>query len=225
MQGLSPSTPSRVSWRLPEKEEGNTVSYSAQREAEKSLLVQKKVSSARWSHDEEVSKSARLSNMAGESSSPASSDQDVGLTISPPASMFGMVDHFNDGYEALPDVEKGVRRGGWRGAIEGLRHLDDESNITRQLLDDVFGKSPMQRAERRCILGFALVVVCSLLMMTNVGGKSKAHDFGGDSSQNLMLAGHRLCGGFTPRKDLFDKDSQMCKMENSLAFASFAGLS
>ena len=219
----TPSTPGRVTWKLSEKKENpEHVNYSAQKEAGKQRRSGGKGSAgAAGAAGGGGPNIDTLVDMSGNASNdPMSPDYDA---AAPGATIFGIT--LNDGYEVLPDVQSGVRRGGWRGAFEGIRRVDEENNIYRQITEDVFGKSPMQRSERRRTFGFVAGVLFFVYLVSSFGKSMKPHNDVDDAlGGHLMLAGHSLCGGFAPRKDAFDRDTQMCKMENALAFASFAGL-
>jgi hypothetical protein len=216
----TPNTPGRVTWKLSEKKGGaENVNYSAQKEAGRQRTSGGKGSAGAAGGGGPIVDT--LVDMSGHApNEPMSPDYDA---AAPGTTIFGIT--LNDGYEVLPDVESGVRRGGWRGAFEGIRRVDEENNIYRQISEDVFGKSPMQRSERRRTFGFVAGVLFFVFLISSFGRSMKPHDDeDGVLGGHLMLAGHSLCGGFAPRKDVFDQDTQMCKMENALAFASFAGL-
>lgn len=210
----TPTTPGRVTWKMSERKDRENVNYSAQREAGR-----QRTSGARGGAGGGPSLDTLVDMTGNASSDPMSPDYEA---AAPASAIFGI--KLNDGYEVLPDVESGVRRGGWRGAFEGIRRVDEENNICRQITDDLCGKSPMQRSERRLTIGFVAGVFLFVYIISSMGNIKTKDEAGGANGGNLMLAGHSLCGGFAPRKDVFDRATQMCKMENSLAFASFAGV-
>lgn len=141
----------------------------------------------------------------------------------------GLID-IADVYESVPTShrhgEESLSRGwagqgqeerpSWQRYVQMIKYVDQDGVIRRQIRDDICGGGGGLSRRKASLAG---VILC-FCMLFSLSSFRRAGHAPPTTKQKLMSAAALCAGG----GDLFDPRTHLCKMEDTLAFASFAAM-